>query len=174
MTKKTYATLLEKQRTNLWSSMDPYTWMCQCWLTCKNLEDRTGGMDDWDRWRYRVREIHASCATWWWWFNTCVFIINNLSLWKLTIQIYFGRLLYHSLNQIKEKLLKGSEIQEFRWWHHICCWWLCQPTESKHCNTNRRNVWAAKGTMLKNKPKFSHILWMYLSQPVDFSDNLHI
>ena len=62
---KTYRTLLEKQGlTHKWhSSMDSYTWICQCWLTSKNfflhqfcvdvgccLEDLPGAMDDRERW----------------------------------------------------------------------------------------------------------------------------
>ena len=32
------------------------------------LEDLPGVMDDRDRWKESVREIHASCAIWWWWW----------------------------------------------------------------------------------------------------------
>ena len=32
-----------------------------------SLEDLLGAMDDWDRWRERLREIRAGSATSWWW-----------------------------------------------------------------------------------------------------------
>ena len=35
-------------------------------ITGCNLEDLPGAMDDRDRWRERVREIHASSTIWWW------------------------------------------------------------------------------------------------------------
>ena len=45
------------------------------------------------------------------------------------------------------------------WGNINCWWWLFWPMKSKHCSTNRKNlwpigrcVWAARGTRLKNKP----------------------
>ena len=64
-TNKTCETLLEKPgRTHKWcSSMDPYMWTRQCWLTSKNLfisalyghcqDDLSGAMEDRDGWRER-------------------------------------------------------------------------------------------------------------------------
>ena len=60
---------------------ESYTWMCQCWSTCKNLqqlcvgtgcslEGLLGAMDNRARWRERVRKIHASNAIWWWYKYT--------------------------------------------------------------------------------------------------------
>ena len=39
-----------------------------CTNTGYSLEDLPEAMDDRDRWRERVWEIHASGATWWWWW----------------------------------------------------------------------------------------------------------
>ena len=59
------------------SSMNPYTWICQCWLISKNLlrqlcgdtgrilEDLLEVIDDWHGQRKKVSEIHASSVTWW-------------------------------------------------------------------------------------------------------------
>ena len=74
-TNKTCKTLLEKQgQTHKWCSlMDPFTQMCQCWPTNKNLPgqqfsmDRGCGQEDLleliDEWQECVREIHASSVT---------------------------------------------------------------------------------------------------------------
>ena len=47
-----------------------------------SLEDLSVAMDDRDRWQERVREIHASSATWWWWF------INKQCSISVTEHIY--------------------------------------------------------------------------------------
>ena len=31
-------------------------------------EDLPEAMNDWEKWRERVRDIHASSTTWWWWW----------------------------------------------------------------------------------------------------------
>ena len=81
---KICGTLLEKQwQTYKWHSwMYPYTWMCQGWLTNKNLhqlvcadtgcslEDLLEVIDDRVGWRERkrVRKFNAVSVTWWWWW----------------------------------------------------------------------------------------------------------
>ena len=47
---------------------------------------------------------------------------------------------------------KSSWAEKFIWWRHICCWRLFWRMESKHCNTDERNVWHTRRTILKNKP----------------------
>ena len=49
-----------------------------------------------------------------------------------------------------ESGLKSSKAEKFKWWHHIHYWWHFLPIGSKHSNTDGRNVWTTKGTMLKN------------------------
>ena len=42
-----------------------------CADTGCNLEDLPEAIDDWERWRERVRDIRAGNATWWrWWWMT--------------------------------------------------------------------------------------------------------
>ena len=39
-----------------------------------SVEDLSGAMDDWDRWREKVREAHVGSVTWWWfhwWYKIC-------------------------------------------------------------------------------------------------------
>ena len=76
-TNKTCRTLQEKQgQTHKWrSSMDHYTWTCQCWPTSNNLFTSavcghrcslSGMMEDRHGWSERLREINAVSKTWWW------------------------------------------------------------------------------------------------------------
>ena len=75
-TNKTYGTLLEKQGRihKRRSSMNSYTWMCQCWPTSKNLhqlcaysrcnlEDLPGTIDGRNEWWECIRELRAASAT---------------------------------------------------------------------------------------------------------------
>ena len=58
--------------------MDPHTWPCQSRTTGTNIhsaamwgccpEDLPRAMKDREEWRERVRDIHATSATWWWWW----------------------------------------------------------------------------------------------------------
>ena len=62
------------------SNMDPLTWPSKSRATCSNLhstalwgygyspEDMLEAMNDREKWRERVRDIHASGMTWWWWW----------------------------------------------------------------------------------------------------------
>ena len=45
-------------------------------------EDLPGAMNDWEKWRERVRDIRASGTTWWgwWWWCKCVQILQNFWL----------------------------------------------------------------------------------------------
>ena len=47
------------------------------------------------------------------------------------------------------------------WWQYIHCCWLFWPMGSKHCNTNRRNVWTKKGTLQKklHSSHFMNVSW---------------
>ena len=89
---KTHGTLIEKQRwTYKWySPMDPYTWICQCWSTSKNLYQLSVQRLNvvwktcWEWWRIemdgkRVREICAVSITWWW--NKMYFLLNGISIY---------------------------------------------------------------------------------------------
>ena len=40
-----------------------------CEDTRCNPEDLTEAMNDWEKWRERVRDIRAGGPTWWWWVN---------------------------------------------------------------------------------------------------------
>ena len=51
------------------------------------LEDLPRVIDDRDKWQERVREIHASCATWWWWHNC----IKGKSRWN-KVDWIFGKM----------------------------------------------------------------------------------
>ena len=45
------------------------TYIQQLWeYTVCRPEDLPEAMNDWDKWRERVRDIRASGATWWWWY----------------------------------------------------------------------------------------------------------
>ena len=55
--------------------MDTYAWLCQCWLTSKNLhqlcidtgcslEDLPEAIDDRDEWREGIRETYAISVRW--------------------------------------------------------------------------------------------------------------
>ena len=50
-----------------------------------NPEDRPKAMNDREKWRERVRDIHAGGKTWWWWYINCCkfyeFLFFNNSLW---------------------------------------------------------------------------------------------
>ena len=35
-------------------------------------EDLPGVMNDWDKWRERVRDIRATSTTWWWWWKVII------------------------------------------------------------------------------------------------------
>ena len=39
-----------------------------------STEDLPEAMNDWEKWRDRVRDIRASGTTWWWWWSWCVYI----------------------------------------------------------------------------------------------------
>ena len=93
-TNKTSETLLEKQgRTHKGHSfMDPYAWTCQCYSTCKNidqhcadsrwsLEELPVAIDDRDRWRERERQRQRDRESQW---NSCC--RRDL----MTICIYIG------------------------------------------------------------------------------------
>ena len=49
-------------------------------------EDLPEAMNDWEKWRERVRDIRAGCTTWWWW-------------WWLYIYIYIMATLLLEFNQ---------------------------------------------------------------------------
>ena len=74
-TKKTYETLLEKQGwIHKWhSSMDLYTWTCQCWQTVKNYISSVQKQDViWKIYQKQWREtenqgnLYWQCNLWWW------------------------------------------------------------------------------------------------------------
>ena len=44
-----------------------------CAGTGCSLEDLPGAMDERDEWQERVREIHASSATWGWWWDVIIY-----------------------------------------------------------------------------------------------------
>ena len=46
-----------------------------------SLEDLPEAMNDWEKWRERVRDIRASSATWWWWY-IYVFVLMLTSSWR--------------------------------------------------------------------------------------------
>ena len=48
------------------------------------------------------------------------------------------------------------------------------PMAYKHWNMDTRSVWTKKGNMVKNKPRFGHIPWEYLGQPMNFLADLRI
>ena len=50
-----------------------------CEDTGCSSEDLPEAMNDWEKWRERVRDIHASCTTWWWWWWR--FIFMSIAIW---------------------------------------------------------------------------------------------
>ena len=65
--------------------MDPHTWACKSRTTGTNIhsaavgccpEDLSRAMNDREEWRERVRDIHATSATWWWWWYIYIYIVN--------------------------------------------------------------------------------------------------
>ena len=47
-------------------------------------EDLPEAMNDWEKWRERVRDTHANGTTWWWWWGGGFFIILLLNKKELT------------------------------------------------------------------------------------------
>ena len=96
-------TLLEKQgRAHKWCTpMGPPQHMAvqkqddQLELTYSNYVEDTGcnhedlpeAMNDWEKWRERVRDIRAGGTTWWWWW---------LCVWALKVysKVSFGQTLF--------------------------------------------------------------------------------
>ena len=97
-------TMLEKQgRAHQWMAlMDPAygrakarrparTYIQQlCEDTGCSPEDLQEAMNDWEKWRERVRDIRTGGTTWWWWF---IFEIMKVS-WLLCEQLTLGIVLY--------------------------------------------------------------------------------
>ena len=82
LTNQTCRTLLEKQGRahKRCTPMDPGIWPSKsrtislnihtaaCEDTGCSLEDLPEAMNDREKWRGRVRDIHANSTTWWWWW----------------------------------------------------------------------------------------------------------
>ena len=49
-----------------------------CEDTGCNPEDLPEAMNDWEKWRERVRDIRASGMTWWWWWYIYIY---SLTIW---------------------------------------------------------------------------------------------
>ena len=65
-----------------------------CEDTGCNLEDLPEAMNNREKWRERVRDIHAGSTTWWWWWWWWILCVASLSLnncfntlWNRCIQI---------------------------------------------------------------------------------------
>ena len=54
-----------------------------CEDTGCNPEDQPEAMNDWEKWRERVRDIRASGTTWWWWWYICIYLsVCECLLWQ--------------------------------------------------------------------------------------------
>ena len=66
----------------------------QCKDTGYSPEDLPEAMNDWEKWRERVRDIRATSTTWWWWWWWYVYIhiiyIYIYSSYKLTWYVNGG------------------------------------------------------------------------------------
>ena len=69
-------------------------------------EDLPEVMNNWEKWRERVRDIHATSTTWWWWWWLITKLYStetlkqNIWIWKhpknCTLLIYFRNLFFIS------------------------------------------------------------------------------
>ena len=85
---QTCRTLLEKQgRAHKWCTpMDTHIWLGKNRTTSSNIhtatmwgcspEDLPDAMNCREKWRERVRDIHACSKTWWWWWWWFLFEIK--------------------------------------------------------------------------------------------------
>ena len=59
-------------------------------------EDLPGAMNDWEKWRERVRDIRATSTTWWWWWilymhilDFSIYLPNPSTLCKMRFKVNF-------------------------------------------------------------------------------------
>ena len=77
-----------------------------CKDTRCNPEDLPEAMNDWEKWRERVRDIRASGTTWWWW---CIHINDsNLMLKTFSIVKFVPCSMYKKCSKITRKQ-KGNK-----------------------------------------------------------------
>ena len=82
-------------------------------------EDLPEAMNDWEKWRERVRDIHASGTTWWWWFVPNHFVSNIV---KHPLSLYIYIYIHSSTQKISTH----------------CTWTLAQRLE---CSPMARETW---------------------------------
>ena len=51
-------------------------------------EDLPEAMNDREKWRERVRDIHASSTTWWWWWYIYIYIYIYIVIHRQTVSLY--------------------------------------------------------------------------------------
>ena len=70
-----------------------------CEDTGCSTEDQPEAMNDWEKWRERVRDIRASVTTWWWWYmcevvrickdmSVSVCSLHRCLVWFLCLMVY--------------------------------------------------------------------------------------
>ena len=79
-----------------------------CEDTGCNPEDLPEAMNDWEKWRERVRDIRAGGATWWWWWwwwymyviymNMYEIYIRNIHMYVIYIYIYICNIYIYVCN----------------------------------------------------------------------------
>ena len=48
-------------------------------------EDLPEAMNDWEKWRERIRDIRANSTTWWWWWLGYIYDLEIAQCWKKKI-----------------------------------------------------------------------------------------
>ena len=140
--------------------MDPHIWPSKSRMTSSNIytalcedtgcssEDLSEAMNDREKWRERVRDIHASGMTWWW-FLYCYLPCVQQDTWRNGYRRWFPKLL-------RRQSSGGCRFNPHNRWVTIQEYLILVPGYGQW-NQNRWPRWFNKG----RSSKFREGSWVW-------------